>query len=165
MGAWENGFVVSNVFEDTPAFDAGMEIGDKIITYGGTELLNQRDLSYQQQSGGDKKTEVIVLRQGSEITLNVIPRACGLDGNNFFLRVVPIKGHTDNVNYATFSKNGKRVVTASNDGTARIWNADTGREFLVLQHDNFVMKAEFIFDGKKWLQQVRKQRYGMQSQE
>jgi WD40 repeat protein len=39
--------------------------------------------------------------------------------------------HDGPVNTATFSPDGKRIVTASTDHTARIWNAVTGR---ALQH-------------------------------
>ena len=35
-----------------------------------------------------------------------------------------LKGHTNAVNSAAFSKDGRRVVTASWDGTARIWNVE-----------------------------------------
>ena len=39
-----------------------------------------------------------------------------------------LKGHTGSVNSAAFSLDGKRVVTASFDNTARLWDADTGKE-------------------------------------
>ena len=32
-------------------------------------------------------------------------------------------GHQDNVNSAAFSPDGRRIVTASKDGTARLWDA------------------------------------------
>ena len=34
---------------------------------------------------------------------------------------------------AAFSPDGKRVVTASDDQTARLWDAETGKEIAVLQ--------------------------------
>ena len=148
MGRWENGIVVSKVLPNSSAFDAGMEIGDKIITYGGTELSNGLHLLSLIQSYGDKKTEVIVLRQGSKITLNIIPLKW-IDHDSISYELFQLKGHSDRVNYATYSKNEKRVVTASSDGTARIWHADTGQELLVLQHNTLVRKAEFSPDGKK----------------
>jgi WD40 repeat protein len=35
-----------------------------------------------------------------------------------------LKGHSDVLWSATFSPDGKRLVTASDDGTVRIWPAD-----------------------------------------
>jgi WD40 repeat protein len=37
------------------------------------------------------------------------------------------KGHEDRVSSAAFSPDGKRIVTASRDNTARVWDADTGK--------------------------------------
>jgi WD40 repeat protein len=38
-----------------------------------------------------------------------------------------LEGHEGTVNSAVFSPDGKRIVTASDDGTARIWDAASGR--------------------------------------
>ena len=38
-----------------------------------------------------------------------------------------LKGHTGYVRSAAFSGDGKRVVTASRDSTARVWDAESGR--------------------------------------
>src|SRR5262249_2915081 len=49
-----------------------------------------------------------------------------------------------NVSSAAFSPDGSRIVTASNDKTARIWDAASGKEIAVLrgQSDN-VLSADF----------------------
>jgi len=61
-----------------------------------------------------------------------------------------LKGHTDHVTDAAFSADGKRVVTASEDNTARIWDAENGREIHVLKgHNNGVYRAGFSTDGKR----------------
>ena len=36
-------------------------------------------------------------------------------------------GHSEGVSSATFSPDGKRIVTASSDRTARVWDAATGK--------------------------------------
>jgi len=36
-------------------------------------------------------------------------------------------GHKDNVNSAQFSPDGQRVVTASRDKTAQLWDAASGK--------------------------------------
>ena len=39
----------------------------------------------------------------------------------------PLKGHERSVSSAAFSPDGKRIVTASWDKTARLWDAETGK--------------------------------------
>jgi len=51
---------------------------------------------------------------------------------------------------AAFSPDGSRIVTASLDKTARIWDAVTAKEIAVLHgHDNFVWSAAFSRDGSR----------------
>jgi hypothetical protein len=40
-----------------------------------------------------------------------------------------LEGHTDGVEHAAFSPDGLRIVTASDDNTARVWNAASGQLF------------------------------------
>ena len=64
------------------------------------------------------------------------------------VRVV-MRGHTGWVYRAAFSPDGKFVVTASNDNTARIWDAATGASVLELRgHTAPVVSAVFSPDGK-----------------
>ena len=61
-----------------------------------------------------------------------------------------LKGHTDLVWSASFSADGRRVVTASADQTARVWDADTGKQLALLKgHTNFVISASFSADGRR----------------
>ena len=54
------------------------------------------------------------------------------------------------VNTAIFSPDGKTVVTASRDGTACIWDANTGQKLHTLEgHETDVCSAVFSPDGKK----------------
>ena len=50
---------------------------------------------------------------------------------------------------AAFSPDGKMIVTASEDGTARIWDAESGRVLRALEHKDVVYAAAFSPDGKK----------------
>src|SRR5204862_816281 len=49
--------------------------------------------------------------------------------------------------HAEFSPDGSKVLTASDDHTARVWDATTGQELLVLHHDGEVYDAMFSPDG------------------
>jgi WD40 repeat protein len=61
-----------------------------------------------------------------------------------------LKGHSKAVGSAAFSGDGKRVVTASDDGTARIWDAESGREIAVLKgHALLMSSGAFSGDGKR----------------
>jgi WD40 repeat protein len=62
--------------------------------------------------------------------------------------VLPI-GHTDKINTALFSPDGKLVITASDDKTARIYEMSSGKELQVLVgHTGVINSAVFSFDGK-----------------
>ena len=50
---------------------------------------------------------------------------------------------------AVFSPDGTRVVTASYDKSAKLWDAATGRQIAVLRHDGPVNSAVFSPDGTR----------------
>ncbi|PID58768.1 hypothetical protein CSB45_01860, partial [candidate division KSB3 bacterium] len=61
-----------------------------------------------------------------------------------------LEGHTGSVWSAAFSPDGRRIVTASRDGTARVWDAATGAELACLTgHEGFVESAAFSPDGTR----------------
>ncbi len=64
--------------------------------------------------------------------------------------IVEFAGHTDAVVWAAFSPDGKRVVTASRDRTARTWDAATGDEIVAFKrHGTAVVAAAFSPDGTR----------------
>jgi WD40 repeat protein len=61
-----------------------------------------------------------------------------------------LTGHAGLVNGVAFSPDGARIATASTDGTARIWQADTGEHLTTLQgHTNPVNGVAFSPDGAR----------------
>ncbi len=61
--------------------------------------------------------------------------------------IISLEGHSDTVNSAEFSTDGKRVVTTSNDKTARVWEFETGHFTELKGHWSIVESAEFSSDG------------------
>ena len=54
------------------------------------------------------------------------------------------------MNSAAFSPDGSRIVTASRDKTARIWDAASAKEIAVLRgHEGAVNSAAFSPDGSR----------------
>ena len=61
-----------------------------------------------------------------------------------------LSGHEDSVRSAQFSPDGTRIATASDDNTARVWDAATGQPLATLAgHGSYVRSAQFSPDGKR----------------
>jgi len=72
-------------------------------------------------------------------------RLCHLD-------LKTLQGHTSSISSVTFSPDGKRIVTGSEDNTAKVWDALTGKETLTLKgHTKAIHSVAFSPDGKRIL--------------
>jgi WD40 repeat protein len=56
--------------------------------------------------------------------------------------------HDGTVNAASFCPDGRLVVTASDDKTARVWDAASGKELRQFRHEDSVKAASFSPDGR-----------------
>jgi len=63
---------------------------------------------------------------------------------------IELKGHTAWVNFVVFTPDGKKVITASQDDTVRIWDVESGQELKKLAVAAFSLRSDgFSPDRKK----------------
>ena len=65
------------------------------------------------------------------------------------LSLLTLKGHTRGVYAASFSADGTRIVTWSEDQTAKVWDTKSGAEVLTLKDRTGVTTASFSADGTR----------------
>jgi WD40 repeat protein len=59
--------------------------------------------------------------------------------------------HQNEVNHAVFSPDGARILTASSDKTAKLWDATLGKLIVSFKHQDEVLYAAFSADGARIL--------------
>ena len=61
-----------------------------------------------------------------------------------------LTGHDRAVRSAAYSPDGQRIVTASSDYTAKVWQAKTGQELFTLKgHNGWVWSVAYSPDGQR----------------
>jgi hypothetical protein len=61
-----------------------------------------------------------------------------------------LKGHKCAIRSVSWSLDGQRLATGSEDGTAKVWDAATGRELLTLKgHSSSVNSVSWSLDGQR----------------
>jgi energy-coupling factor transporter ATP-binding protein EcfA2 len=115
------------------------------------------ELSGAKVFGGELDSALRLASHGTRIDLELpagavkaSPAAAALSAALFQAKWRLSVGHDGSVSSAAFSPDGSRIVTASWDNTARIWDAASAREIAVLRgHENWVSSAAFSPDGSR----------------
>ena len=63
--------------------------------------------------------------------------------------ITELKGHQDVVTSANFSPDGQRIVTASQDGTAKVWDLNGNLITELKGHQGYVTSANFSPNGER----------------
>ena len=123
-----------------------------------SQSLFLADLARQQRTLGDAGTALLLALEGlpddtAGIARRYVPEAelqLNLAWFDLCERLI-LFGHEDAVLSAAFSPDGKRIVTASCDKTARLWDAETGKQIgaPLVGHKGYVTSAAFSPDGKR----------------
>jgi WD40 repeat protein len=122
-----------------------LEAQSRLLTETASGYLKDGDVSRAQGI----IFEVLANRPSREATLasaiNVFQEARATDK-----QVAALLGHGAGVRSAAFSPDGLRIVTGSNDTTARIWDSRTGLSLVALSgHGGAVTAAAFSPDGRR----------------
>ncbi|MBN9121480.1 MAG: protein kinase [Planctomycetes bacterium] len=127
----------------------------------GTELLTLRGHKAPLYSAAFSPDGSRIVTASSDQTAKVweVPSAKPEGAAKTGTELLTLRGHTDIVYSAAFSPDGSRIVTASNDGTAKVWEvpsaksagaAKTGADIHTLKgHDRYVRSAAFSPDGSR----------------
>jgi len=115
------------------------------------------DLARQKREAGDSGSAVLLALEALPDLAAGTPRPyvpeaeLQLDGAWRDLRERIVLGHENPVRSAAFSPDGQRIVTASEDKPARIWDAESGKAIgePLKGHDGAVNGAVFSPDGKR----------------
>ncbi len=59
-----------------------------------------------------------------------------------------LRGHTDQIYSAQFTRDGRTLLTASDDGTARVWNLTSGNSLALRGHDDDVYRVTLSPDER-----------------
>ena len=122
-----------------------------------TQSLFLADLSLQQTAYGNATNGILLALEALPDDMGrpdrpyVFQAETALYGAIFSHRELAIlRGHEGSVQHAAFSPDGSRIVTASSDNTARLWDAAGGVEIAVLRgHEDPVRHAAFSPDGSR----------------
>ncbi len=110
-----------------------------------------RQLAAQAQplfANGNSKQETAVLLAIQSVHMFPVSEATQILQNNTLTRSTPYLMHDSNVGSVAFSPDGKYVVSGSDDGIARVWETETGKEVSRMTHGSSISSQTLSKDGK-----------------
>ena len=102
---------------------------------GAVQLLDNKILQDCVEDG----SELLVVDSSPTLVLATCSQTALLWHVDAFEPAQHFEGHTGEVTFACFSKDGKKFATTSNDGSARVWDVCLGSEIHVLVHPRVEM--------------------------
>jgi WD40 repeat protein len=133
--------------------------GMLIIALGAVWLARRQQLIAESRALAVRAEETLNFNHDQSAALDLAVRAWQtaktVEANNAVANSFPqvleiLQGHTGPVVRAVLSPDGQRIVTASWDKTARVWNTSSGQLLATLQgHSGFVESAVFSPDGQR----------------
>ena len=81
----EEGFIIVQVYEDGPAYEAGIKEGDRIIRVDGTEPSDIDDAVGKMTGEAETKVTVTVIRDGEEIDFTMKRQSINIDSVGYFV--------------------------------------------------------------------------------
>jgi len=130
--------------------------GKQVISTSGDKTIKIWDLTY------DREQQILPTRRLKWWTIwpvafspdgSRLVSTCGPKGEILQVwdvatctELMTLRGHTD-VAGAVFSRDGKRILSGSNDKTIRVWDADTGAELMILRGHEAGVGAVFSPNG------------------
>jgi WD40 repeat protein len=125
--------------------NAALQAQSRLLTEAAAQRLKGSDVAAAQAIILEVLTNPRFALGHMPAALNVFQEVRAADA-----QIAVLSGHEDFIRHAAFSPDGTRIVTASDDKTARVWDARTGIELAVLSgHDDRVTCASYSPDGAR----------------